>query len=181
MSRALLLLVGDRFHRVDLTPLPNGYGARKWFGTTNGVATGEPVTTPSRAGRRQYTNLPTVVRRSAAMRDSSSTAVRVWVSAWVVESAAVAAIEEISTIVAQISDRQTTIASAVEEQTATTNEIGRSVAEAATGSADIAQNITGVARTAADTGGAAASTSQAADELARMAAEMRQLVGQFKY
>ncbi|MET0763816.1 MAG: methyl-accepting chemotaxis protein, partial [Blastococcus sp.] len=37
-------------------------------------------------------------------------------------TAAVAAIEEISTIVAQISDRQTTIASAVEEQTATTSE-----------------------------------------------------------
>src|SRR4051812_10307898 len=38
---------------------------------------------------RQYVKRPTVVRRSAAMRDSSSTAVRVWVSAWVVESAAV--------------------------------------------------------------------------------------------
>jgi hypothetical protein len=30
----------------------------------------------------------TLVRRSAAIRDSSSTAVRVWVSAWVVDSAA---------------------------------------------------------------------------------------------
>ena len=95
--------------------------------------------------------------------------------------AAVTAITEISGIIAQINDTQNTIASAVEEQTATTNEIGRSVAEAATGSADIAQNITGVARTAADTGAAAASTSHAADELARMAAEMRQLVGQFQY
>jgi methyl-accepting chemotaxis protein len=46
-------------------------------------------------------------------------------------TAAVAAIEEISSIVAQISDRQTTIASAVEEQTATTNEMSRSVQEAA--------------------------------------------------
>ena len=34
-------------------------------------------------------NLPTVERRSAAIRESSSTAVRVWVSAWVVEPAAV--------------------------------------------------------------------------------------------
>ncbi|MGY1916805.1 hypothetical protein [Blastococcus sp. SYSU DS0973] len=43
-----------------------------------------------RASRRcQYTKFPTVVRRSAAMRDSSSTAVRVWVSACLVESAAV--------------------------------------------------------------------------------------------
>jgi methyl-accepting chemotaxis protein len=36
-----------------------------------------------------------------------------------------------------------------------------------------------VARTAADTGAAAQSTNQAADELARMAAEMQQLVGRF--
>jgi methyl-accepting chemotaxis protein len=95
--------------------------------------------------------------------------------------AAVAAITQISGIIAQINDTQTTIASAVEEQTATTNEMSRNVAEAATGSADIAQNITGVARTAADTGAAAQSTNQAADELARMAAEMQQLVGRFTF
>jgi methyl-accepting chemotaxis protein len=95
--------------------------------------------------------------------------------------AAVSAITEISGIIAQINDTQTTIASAVEEQTATTNEMGRNVAEAATGSTEIAQNITGVARTANDTGAAAASTSQAADELARMAAQMQQLVGTFRY
>ena len=41
-----------------------------------------------RSAAAQKVNLPTVVRRSAAIRDSSSTAVRVWVSAWVVESAA---------------------------------------------------------------------------------------------
>jgi methyl-accepting chemotaxis protein len=95
--------------------------------------------------------------------------------------AAVAAITQISGIIAQINDTQTTIASAVEEQTATTNEMSRNVSEAATGSADIAQNITGVARTAADTGAAAQSTNQAADELARMAAEMQQLVGRFSF
>ena len=59
-------------------------------------------------------------------------------------TAAVAAIEEISSIVAQISDRQTTIASAVEEQTATTSEMSRSVQEAAGGTGEIALNITGV-------------------------------------
>ena len=95
--------------------------------------------------------------------------------------AAVSAIGQISTIIAQINDTQTTIASAVEEQTATTNEMSRNVTEAATGSMDIAQNITGVARSAADTGTAAGSTSQAAQELARMAAEMQQLVGRFTY
>ncbi|MGN6132548.1 MAG: methyl-accepting chemotaxis protein [Nocardioidaceae bacterium] len=96
-------------------------------------------------------------------------------------SAAVAAIAEISTIIAQINDTQTTIASAVEEQTATTNEMSRNVAEAAMGSSDIAQNITGVARTAQDATTAARSTNQAADELARMASQMQQLVGKFRF
>ena len=96
-------------------------------------------------------------------------------------TAAVAAIGEIAGIIGQINDTQTTIASAVEEQTATTNEMSRNVAEAATGSTDIAQNITGVARSASDTQLAAGSTSQAAEELARMAAQMRVLVGQFSY
>jgi methyl-accepting chemotaxis protein len=41
--------------------------------------------------------------------------------------------------------------------------------------------VTGVARTAADTGTAASSTNQAAEELARMAADMQQLVGRFTY
>jgi methyl-accepting chemotaxis protein len=96
-------------------------------------------------------------------------------------AAAVAAISEISGIIAQINDTQSTIASAVEEQTATTNEMGRNVAEAAMGSSDIADNITGVARSASDTTAAASSTSEAAQELARMASDLEQLVGQFAY
>jgi methyl-accepting chemotaxis protein len=95
--------------------------------------------------------------------------------------AAVAAIGEISVIIAQINDTQATIASAVEEQTATTNEMGRNVAEAATGSNDIATNITGVARAASDTTTAASSTSEAAEELARLAAGLQGLIGQFKF
>lgn len=95
--------------------------------------------------------------------------------------AAVAAIGEIAEIIGQINDTQNTIASAVEEQTATTNEMSRNVSEAAAGSTDIAQNISGAARSADDTTAAAGSTSQAAEELARMAAEMRALVGQFSY
>jgi methyl-accepting chemotaxis protein len=64
-------------------------------------------------------------------------------------TAAVTAIEEISSIVAQISGRQTTIASAVEEQTTTTSEMSRSVQEAANGTGEIATNITGVSTAAA--------------------------------
>src|SRR3954469_5125659 len=96
-------------------------------------------------------------------------------------TAAVAAIEEISSIVAQISDRQTTIASAVEEQTATTNEMSRSVQEAATGTAEIAGNITGVSAAADSTTQALTQTRTAVDELSRMAAALRRPVGTFPY
>jgi len=96
-------------------------------------------------------------------------------------TAAVAAIEEISSIVAQISDRQTTIASAVEEQTATTSEMSRSVQEAAGGTTQIAENITGVSTAAESTTQALTQTRTAVDELSRMAADLRTTVGRFTY
>ena len=96
-------------------------------------------------------------------------------------TAAVAAIEEISSIVGQISDRQTTIASAVEEQTATTNEMSRSVQEAAGGSTEIATNITGVSSAADATTHALGQTRTAVDELSRMASDLRTTVGRFTY
>ena len=96
-------------------------------------------------------------------------------------TAAVAAIEEISSIVAQISDRQTTIASAVEEQTATTSEMSRSVQEAAGGTTEIAANITGVSTAAESTTQSLTQTRTAVDELSRMAAELRTTVGRFTY
>ncbi|TYP80572.1 methyl-accepting chemotaxis protein [Blastococcus xanthinilyticus] len=96
-------------------------------------------------------------------------------------TAAVAAIEEISSIVAQISDRQTTIASAVEEQTATTNEMSRSVQEAADGTGQIATNIAGVSGAADSTTQALSQTRIAVDELSRMASDLRTTVGRFTY
>ena len=96
-------------------------------------------------------------------------------------TAAVTAIEEISSIVAQISDRQTTIASAVEEQTATTNEMFRSVQEAASGTTQIAANITGVSTAAESTTQALSQTRTAVDELSRMAADLRGAVSAFTY
>jgi methyl-accepting chemotaxis protein len=95
--------------------------------------------------------------------------------------AAMAAITQISGIIAHINHTQTTIASAVEEQTATTAEISRSVAEAATGSAAIADRITGLAQVSAQTSSGVTDTQQAAGQLARMAADLRQLVGHFTY
>ena len=94
--------------------------------------------------------------------------------------AAGAAIGEFTTIVARINDMQSTIASAVEEQTATTNEMSRNVSEAAAGSGGIAGTIAKVAGSAADTTSAARSTRDSADELARMAAGMEELVGRFR-
>jgi methyl-accepting chemotaxis protein len=94
--------------------------------------------------------------------------------------AAVAAIKEISTITNNINDIQNRIASAVEEQTVTTREIGRNVAEAAKGSTEIARNIMGVAEAARNTSSGAHAADKAARELGRMAAEVTQLVGQFK-
>ena len=94
---------------------------------------------------------------------------------------AVSAIAEISQVIHQISDIQNTIASAVEEQSATTNEISRNLAEAAKGGVDITKNITGVAEAARQTTSGAVDTQKSAQSLERMAAELQELVSQFKY
>jgi methyl-accepting chemotaxis protein len=94
---------------------------------------------------------------------------------------AVEAIGQIGDIIDSINDIQGTIASAVAQQTGTTNEIVRNVAEAAKGSSEIALNITAVAQAALDTTEGAGNARKAAAELARMAAELQKLVGQFRY
>ena len=94
---------------------------------------------------------------------------------------AVQAIAEISQIIVQINDIANTIAGAVEEQTATTNEIASNVAEAAQGGKQVAENISSVADTAKSTTEGAANTQSAAMELSRMASELQQLVGQFRF
>jgi methyl-accepting chemotaxis protein len=92
---------------------------------------------------------------------------------------AITAIDEISAVIASINDYQLTIASAVEQQTSTTGEMNRSVAEAATGSGEIAANIAGVATAAEQTTQGAAESEQAVGELARMSADLKELVGRF--
>jgi methyl-accepting chemotaxis protein len=59
--------------------------------------------------------------------------------------------------------------------------MGRNVGQAASGSSNIAAAVTGVAEAAAASHAAAGSTSEAAEELARTAGVMRQLVGRFSY
>jgi len=96
-------------------------------------------------------------------------------------SRAVEAIGEISGIINKISDFQNTIASAVEQQTSTTSDISRNVSEAATGSAEIAHNITQVVGAAESTAEGAGNTQMAAQELARMAADLQALVEEYRH
>jgi methyl-accepting chemotaxis protein len=94
--------------------------------------------------------------------------------------AAVAAIGQIAEVIDRINGYSSTIASAVEEQTATTGEIGRSVAEAATGATDIAHHITDVAGAAQATSEGVVEARRAAEELAAMSGELRELVARFR-
>jgi methyl-accepting chemotaxis protein len=94
---------------------------------------------------------------------------------------AVAAIEQIGGIINKISDISNTIAGAVEEQSVTTNEMSRNVGEAAAGTNQIVQNITGVAQAAQSTASGATQTQATAQELTRLAAELQNAIGQFKY
>jgi methyl-accepting chemotaxis protein len=95
-------------------------------------------------------------------------------------SHAVEAIGTISTIINQVNEISGTIATAVEEQSATTNEMMRNVADAAKASTEITQNIAGVAEAAQGTSTGAQESQKAANHLAEMAAQLHQLVEQFK-
>src|SRR5579883_2889837 len=93
---------------------------------------------------------------------------------------AVEAIGSISSIINQVNDISSTIASAVEEQNATTNEMSRNISDAARGSGEITKNIAGVAEAARNTTAGAGETQKSAKGLERMAAELQDLVSQFK-
>ena len=94
---------------------------------------------------------------------------------------AVDAIGAIGAIINQVNDFSNTIATAVEEQNATTNETTRNVNEAAKGAAEIAKNIAGVAEAAKSTSRGAGDSQKAAQSLASMSAELRGLVGRYKF
>lgn len=93
---------------------------------------------------------------------------------------AVNAIQQISGIIKQVNDISNTIATAVEEQNATTNEMARNVSEAARGSGEISKNIGGVADAAKSTTQGANDSLKAAQSLAQMSTELRELVQRFK-
>jgi methyl-accepting chemotaxis protein len=93
---------------------------------------------------------------------------------------AVEAINSIHTVIDKISYISGVIATAVQEQSATTDEMSRNVGEAAKGAGEISQNIAGVAEAAQSTSNSVAESQKAAEHLAEMSHQLRQLVGQFK-
>ncbi len=92
---------------------------------------------------------------------------------------AIAANSRIGETIDRINEISITIASAVEEQSVTTDEIGRSIEEAATGTTEIARSITEVADAAGSTRQSTGETQTSAEELAKMAAELNQLISQY--
>jgi len=95
-------------------------------------------------------------------------------------SGAVSAIGGIKEVIDKISHISTVIATAVEEQSATTGEMTRNVAEAARGATTISSNIQGVADAAQNTSTNVGEAQTATEHLARMANQLRDLVGRFQ-
>ena len=94
---------------------------------------------------------------------------------------AVEAIAEIRAFISKINDVQSSIAAAIEEHSATTGAIARSLSEGVRGTTEISSNIGGVAEAARHTSSGASDAKNAATELARMAGELRRVIGQFAY
>jgi methyl-accepting chemotaxis protein len=93
----------------------------------------------------------------------------------------VQAIGTVATIINRINDISSTIATAVEEQSATTSEITRHISEGARGSGEISNIISALAQVSLETSQGARELQNATQELAGMSAELKNLVGQFKY
>jgi methyl-accepting chemotaxis protein len=94
---------------------------------------------------------------------------------------AVEAIAEIRAFISKINEVQTSIAAAIEEHSTTTGQIARSLSEGVRGTTEISSNIGGVAEAARHTSSGASDAKNAATELARMATELRRVIGQFAY
>ncbi|HTQ06612.1 MAG TPA: methyl-accepting chemotaxis protein [Polyangiaceae bacterium] len=94
---------------------------------------------------------------------------------------AVDAISEIRSVITRVSDLQANVVASLEEQTTATGEITRSLADGVRGTSEITSNIGAVAQAARGTSSGAGDTKNAAEELSRMAAEIRRVLGGFAY
>ncbi len=90
------------------------------------------------------------------------------------------AIAGISDIISQIDDMQTIIAASAEQQSALANAINSSIQEATQGSSEFAANLSGFAATTRQTSEDSGLMMAATDEMAEMAEQLRQMVGEFK-
>ena len=95
--------------------------------------------------------------------------------------AAVTAIGQIRQVVTEISDHQATIASTAAEQTVTSQNMSRAIAETVSDSAAVTNAVDGVAGAADETMAGVAQAHGSAAELARMSADLRDMVGRFQY
>lgn len=96
-------------------------------------------------------------------------------------NSAVEAIAQIQTVITKMSELQDKIAASLEAQSTTTAAIVRNLADGSRGAAEITSNIGGVAQAARGTSSGASDTRGAAEELSRMAAELRRHVAGFVY
>jgi methyl-accepting chemotaxis protein len=96
-------------------------------------------------------------------------------------ASAVEAIAQIQTVITTMSTLQDKMAASLEAQTTTTAAIVRNLADGSRGAADITSNIGGVAQAARGTSSGAMDTRGAAEELSRMAAELRRHLAGFVY
>jgi methyl-accepting chemotaxis protein len=96
-------------------------------------------------------------------------------------NSAVEAIAQIQSVITKMSELQDKIASSLETQSTTTAAIVRNLADGSRGAAEITNNIGGVAQAARGTSSGASDTRGAAEELSRMAAELRRHVAGFVY
>ncbi|GAB2684030.1 methyl-accepting chemotaxis protein [Thalassiella azotivora] len=91
------------------------------------------------------------------------------------------AIEGVVAVIQLISQHQTTIAAAVEEQAATTTEMSRNVGEAAQGSHGIAATVGGLATATRASSEGVTQLQDAARGMADLSADLRRLLGHFRY
>jgi methyl-accepting chemotaxis protein len=96
-------------------------------------------------------------------------------------NSAVEAIAQIQSVITKMSELQDKIAASLEAQSTTTAAIVRNLADGSRGAAEITSNIGGVAQAARGTSSGASDTRGAAEELSRMAAELRRHVAGFVY
>lgn len=94
---------------------------------------------------------------------------------------AISAIGHIGKVINQINEISTTITASLESQTATTREISRSMEEAARGTELVTKSISGVAENSRGTMEGANGLQEASQRLAKMAADLKTLVNEFKY